>query len=75
MSRSAELVDLALMVHHETKAAWLVSDDGVEKNACWVPKSQVEVEPGPRPRGHVDGGQYEATVTMPEWLAIEKGFV
>lgn len=37
-------------------------------NAVWLPKSQVEVE-------H-DGGQERfVTVTLPEWLAKEKGLI
>lgn len=43
MSRN-ELVDLTLAILHETDAAILVSDDGTEKRAVWVPRSQVEIE-------------------------------
>ena len=70
MTRS-DLVDLTLTIHHETDAAILASDDGVEKTARWLPKSQVEIERfGPeRP------GEYEAIVTMPMWLATEKKLI
>ncbi len=70
MTRS-DLVDLTLSIHAETDAAILASDDGVEKTATWLPKSQVEVERfGPeRP------GEYEAIVTMPMWLATEKKLI
>lgn len=70
MTRS-DLVDLTLTIHASTDAAILVSDDGVEKTATWLPKSQVEIERfGPeRP------GEYEAIVTMPTWLAQNKGLI
>ena len=70
MTRS-DLVDLTLHIHASTDAAILASDDGVEKTATWLPKSQVEIERfGPeRP------GEYEAIVTMPTWLAQNKGLI
>ncbi len=70
MTRS-DLVDLTLTIHASTDAAILASDDGVEKTATWLPKSQVEIERfGPeRP------GEYEAIVTMPTWLAQNKGLI
>ncbi len=64
-SRS-DLVDLALVLHHETEKAILVSDDGNREAAKWLPKSQVEIEPQP-------GGT--VIVTLPERVAIEKGLV
>lgn len=70
MTRS-DLVDLTLSIHAETDAAILASDDGVEKTATWLPKSQVEIERfGPeRP------GEYEAVVTLPVWLATERRLI
>ncbi len=70
MTRS-DLVDLTLSIHAETDAAILASDDGVEKTATWLPKSQVEIERfGPeRP------GEYEAVVTLPVWLATKKKLI
>ena len=70
MTRS-DLVDLTLHIHASTDLAILASDDGVEKTATWLPKSQVEIERfGPeRP------GEYEAIVTMPEWLAQKGNFI
>lgn len=61
-----ELVDLTMKLHAETAAAIRVSDDGVDKNAVWLPKSQVEFEKT-KP-GYVE-------VTLPEWSAIDKGLV
>lgn len=63
---SRELVDLLLKLHHKTERAILVSETGEEKKAVWIPLSHCEVEL--RRNGMVN-------VTMPEWMAIEKGLV
>ena len=63
---SRPLIDLTLRLHHETDKAVLVSDDGDEKKAVWLPLSQIEIE---RKRGGV------VVVTAPEWLATDKGLV
>ena len=63
-ARKSDLVDIQVEVIHTTDRAVLV-DDGDRR--VWLPLAQVELGPiGPR-RG--------ATVTMPEWLAIEKELV
>ena len=63
---NSDLIDIAVQLHATTRKAVLVSDDGDRKKAVWVPLSQCEMEPG----------EYgAATLTMPEWLAIEKGFI
>jgi len=63
-ARKSDLVDIEVEVIHTTDRAVLVSD-GTRR--AWLPLAQVEVGPiGPR-RG--------ATVTLPEWLAIEKELV
>jgi hypothetical protein len=54
-----ELVDIDCEIRHQTDLAYLI-DDGDRK--VWVPKSQVE--------NNMDG-----TVTMPFWLARDKGLV
>jgi hypothetical protein len=62
-----ELIDLTLQLHHETVKAFLVSDDGDENHAVWIPKSQCE-------QGTAKGnGAYE--FTMPEWLAMDKELI
>ena len=61
-----ELFDATMILHHETERAILVSDDGDEERAVWLPKSQVEYEVT---RGNV------VEVTMPSWLAVSKGIV
>lgn len=59
----SELVDIEVTIHAETDLAILVSDDGDKGNAVWLPKSQIEIEKS--------GKTY--VVTMPEWLADDKG--
>lgn len=61
-----EIVDITVQVHARTERAILVSDDGERDKAKWLPLSQCEVVP--KSRG-------QAVVTMPEWLAVENGFV
>ncbi len=63
-----ELVDLAGCLHAETDKAILFSDTAHKEDAVWLPKSQVEFV-------H-DGGQERfITVTLPEWLAKDKGLL
>lgn len=64
----SDLVDIAGVKHAETAAAILFSDTAHREDAKWLPKSQIEF--------HHDGGRDDfVTVTMPERLAIDKGFV
>ncbi|MBT9385512.1 hypothetical protein KM176_16680 [Pseudooceanicola sp. CBS1P-1] len=60
------VIDLEMQIHAQTLRSVLVSDDGEEANAVWLPLSQIELV---RRRGGI------AIVTLPEWLAIEKGLV
>ena len=63
-----EIIDIAGCLHEETEKAILFSDTANKEDAVWLPKSQVEVE-------H-DGGQERfVTVTLPEWLAKDKGLI
>jgi len=57
------LIDIAVSLKHETTAAWLV--DVGEDKPVWLPKSLVE---------YYKDGKGEI-VTMPEWLAREKGLI
>lgn len=59
-------IDLTLRLHHETPQAILVSDDGEEKHAVWLPKSQIEWQ-------ETKPGYVEAVV--PEWLAADKRLI
>lgn len=58
-------IELSLKLHFETDRAIHASDDGNRSNAVWLPRSQIEIEE----RGDI------ILVTMPEWLAKEKGLI
>lgn len=62
----SDVIDIDVHVHVKTERAVLISETGDRDAAEWVPLSQVEVE--------MTSGA-TARVTLPEWLAIEKGFV
>lgn len=62
---STKLYDASFALLAETDKAIKVSDDG-GKTEHWLPKSQIEYDE--RPGGIVE-------VTMPYWLAKEKGIV
>jgi hypothetical protein len=55
----SELIDIAAELRGETEKAFRIFDGKITE---WVPKSQVEKN---------DDG----TFTMPEWLALDKGFL
>lgn len=54
-----KLIDIACQILNETEKAYRINDGAKIE---WVPKSQVE--------DNKDG-----SITMPEWLAKEKGFI
>jgi len=64
----SDLIDIAGVIHAETAAAILFSETAHREDAKWLPKSQIEIS-------HDGGRRSFVTVTMPERLAIEKGFV
>ena len=59
----SDLIDIAVQVKGETQSAYRVYDG---KRTEWVPKSQVELD---------IVGKASAILTLPEWLALEKGFI
>lgn len=59
-SNSHKLVDISGDVKRETDKAFHFYDGARTE---WIPKSQCEWDPD------------DNTMTMPEWLAIDKGFV
>lgn len=63
----SDLVDLDVQKHHETDKAWLVSGSGDRDDAVWIAKSQAQLEPDYAGKCFV--------LTLPEWLATEKGLV
>jgi len=62
MGEDMKLADIEATLVHETEGAYLLAPDGDYSKKDWVPKQPVE-----------DNG--DGTYTMPEGLAIEKGFV
>lgn len=60
----SDLVDIEVEIRAETDRAIMVAIP--DREPVWLPLSQCEVELTSHKR---------ATVTMPEWLAIEKGLV
>lgn len=64
MTRS-DLIDLPVVLIHETDRAVLV-DHGGERQV-WLPKSAIEIEADPSGRTW--------TITLPERLATEKGML
>jgi len=60
MSGRSDLIDIACELLHETDKAYLISEDGGETK-IWVPKSMSEFDHG--------------ILTLPEWLATEKGLL
>lgn len=65
MMRS-NVVDITVQKLHETDRAVLVTDSVPEKGV-WLSKSLIEIEKS------ATGGLYE--VTLPKWLALEKGLI
>lgn len=65
----SDLVDLTMQLHADSKAAILVSDDGDKAKAVWLPKSQIEWI------RHESYGSNIVIVTLPEWLALDKGLI
>lgn len=63
-----ELIDIAGCLHAETEKAILFSDSGEKKDAVWLAKSQIEFERDPKRERFV-------TVTLPEWLALERELI
>jgi len=66
----SDLVDIEVVIHHQTEKAVLVSLDGESDGAVWLPLSQIEIEIEieEEPRSI-------AIVTMSERLANEKGLI
>ena len=61
----SDLIDISVIVQHQTENAVLVDHGGTE--AVWLPLSQIGIEP------NTDGKTHD--VTLPEWLAREKEMI
>lgn len=70
----SDLVDLTVQVHARTAKAIRVSDDGDPAKAVWLPLSQIEEGPA-RDYPKKMGGSGIVEVTLPEWLAKDKGLI
>lgn len=57
-------VALALVLHDQSDAAWLLGETIDRRDAKWVPKSRVK-------RGE---GRDENVWTMPAWMAADRGW-
>lgn len=62
----SDVIDITVQRLHETDKAVLVTDSVPEKGV-WLAKSMIEIEPSEI------GGLFN--VTLPEWLAMEKGLI
>ena len=71
MFQDKQDIDLTVHVHRKTQKAYLVSDDGKEASAVWIPISQI-IEADTEGDAVVGA---EITITIPEWLAYEKGLI
>jgi hypothetical protein len=62
-------IEISVTLHADPPSALaiLVSDDGNESSAVWLPRSQIEYDGG-------DEGDI-ITVELPEWLAEAKGLI
>lgn len=60
-----QYVSFPIELHFETERAYLISNTGLERDARWVPKSQCFLV--------TEGKTLHASI--PEWMAIDKGFV
>ena len=63
---NSDLVDLDGHVLHETEKAALVTLD-VPENSVWLPKAKIELSE--------TGVGGIMTLTLPEWLALDKGLI
>ncbi|MCA2013480.1 hypothetical protein LCM17_18460 [Cereibacter sphaeroides] len=61
-----DFFDTTVQIHSETDRAILVSEDGDEFEAVWLPLAEIEVN---KRRGAI------ADVSIPDWLAADRGLV
>ena len=77
---SSSTIDLEMVLHYDTGKAVQVSDTGEEKRAVWLPSSQIQINRNGRDVPAVkNDGQHTilpvVMVTLPEWLAKDKGLI
>jgi hypothetical protein len=65
---SKQLIDIKVIIKIRTAKAVMVSETEGDEKGIWLPLSQIEIE--------MDGPTSPyATITMPEWLALEKDLI
>ena len=79
-SQKARLHDFAMTLHYDTGKAVLVSDNGEESKAVFLPRSVIEIfdngKTGPAVNRHGESIVLPIViVTVPEWLARDKGLI
>lgn len=62
----SDLIEISVQKLHETDRAVLVTDSTPDKGV-WIAKSLCEIEPSATPGIE--------TLTLPEWVAMEKGLI
>ncbi len=62
----SDIIDIEVRVLHRTEMAAHVKDGDGRK--AWLPLSQIEIHPP-------DGSAMYQTVSLPEWLALEKELI
>lgn len=62
----SNIIDIDVHIHITTERAVLVSETGDRDAAEWLPLSQVEIEMT---------GPAAASLSIPEWLAQERGLI
>jgi|GEM_PF-2025482 hypothetical protein len=80
MAAGSGVIDLEMALHCKTRAAVRVSGDGDDRRAVWLPASLIEIaETGRLITGIESSGQTVklplVTVTLPQWLAADKGLI
>ncbi|MFA5408993.1 MAG: hypothetical protein WC343_09530 [Bacilli bacterium] len=66
MTADRKTVEIFVEIKRRAQKAVLVSDGAVE---VWLPLSLIDIEPGSLYKFK------RATITLPEWLAKEKGLI
>lgn len=80
-STRSNTAEIDIVIHPGySQRAFLVSIDGNEARSVWLPKSQITIEhQSAKVNGRLRSGQIvemnTAKVTLPLWLAKEKGLI
>jgi hypothetical protein len=61
-------INFTMKIHRRTEKAALASSDGDEKNARWLPLSQIKIE-------MIDEKEQTAEISVPTWLAEKNSMI